>query len=278
MRAGPGEAQQRGGELLRRDDAQVRRQAVEEPDRDDVLLGRGDVGDLGKITVGLRELRGGARGRHDLDAPDHLAEPAQASPERHALGEPGTGQRRHQGPAAGRGRRVAKEARRSANHADPAEQMRRALFSEAPDACQPALPARALESLQRVDAESVVENFDLSRAQTRNAQTLGETARERRPELVVQRKPAGPDECLDVAEDRRADARDLPQPSGADRVLEVSREGQQGLRGSFVGPDLETVRAGELQHLGDFRQHASDLPPLHRRSMTQDPRPESPLG
>src|SRR6185436_10135040 len=63
VRAGPREAQKRGGELLRRHDPEVRRQAVEEADRDDVLLGRRDVGNLGKITVGLRELGGGARGR-----------------------------------------------------------------------------------------------------------------------------------------------------------------------------------------------------------------------
>ncbi len=281
MRAGSGEAEQRGGELLGRDDPEVRASGRRgtgprrRPPRTTATSATS-----GNATERLGELRGrSARTRRCSMLRDHFAEPAQASPERHVLGEPGT--RTGRRPAPGRGPRRTSAGRsppRPEPCAIPRSRCAGALFSEAPDARQPALPAGALERVQRVHAERVVEDLDLSRAEARNAQALRQTARERRSELVVQGKPPGPNERLDVSEDRRADARDVPQPSGPDRLFEIAREGQQGLRGPFVSADLETIRARELEHLGDLRQHASDLSPIHRRSMTQDPRRGSPLG
>jgi hypothetical protein len=166
------------------------------------------------------------------------------------------------------GGRVAKPPGGAADEADALENVLRALRPEAPDPGQPAVEAGPLERVQRVDAERVEQSLDLLGAEPGHPQTLPQSRRERRAQLVVHRQLAGRHEGLDVAEDRRADAGDVSKRSRPDGLGEVALVGQQRAGRILVRADLERVRPRQLQHARDLVEDARDLVAVHEGDLS----------
>ena len=110
----------------------------------------------------------------------------------------------------------------------------------------------ALEVLERLDAELLVELLDGLRPDTGDVHELDERRRDLRPQPLVVGHPARRRELGDLVADRGADPGDawrLACPVGGD---EVDRAATDGVGRPVVGDGLEAELALDLEHVADL--------------------------
>ena len=131
------------------------------------------------------------------------------------------------------------------------------LRAHALEAAQPSLARRALEVVERADAELAVEQRDGLRADALQAEQVEDGRRELLQQLLVIGDRAGVDELADLGVEVLADPGDR-EPCRGRQVGDPLGGVRDGLRGVAVRADLERVLALDLEQVADLGEHARD--------------------
>ena len=203
--------------------------------------------------------RGRLRGGHQVNVPDHL--PAAAEAPRQAAA-------RHLGKlperleqTLPRRQGVAQQMFRGIGPPplDPFQDVRLRLLPEPRQTRHLARFAGALEVLERVDLQLLVERLDLLGPEAGHLEHRHQSRRRGRLEFLVISQPAGRHQFADLLLERLADPLDFPQPPLGHQLVQRLVQRLHRPRPVQVGPHLEGVLPVQLQQRGDADQHLGNL-------------------
>ena len=163
-----------------------------------------------------------------------------------------------------RGSREAPEVRVTAEDLDPSENLLSGLPAEFWQTGQLPILRHALQVIQRLDAERVVNELHLDGAEPGNAQELQQPLGDSLAQPIEIRRLARLDQLANDRQRRRSDPLNLRQLAGPhERAKIVGIEGDQGARRSRVRARLEFLFAFDFEEGADLGENVRGRAGIH---------------